>query len=123
MKRYLEAAASTILGVVLLYVVLSHFGRQETIASIRRARPLLLLLGSALMVSSYFARAARWPIWERSLSYWDSARLVLIWFMGNNVLPARLGEVLRAWSSNVRIFLTQRVDKGWGYSQECRLYR
>ena len=102
MKRYLEAAASTILGVVLLYVVLSHFGRQETIASIRRARPLLLLLGSALMVSSYFARAARWLIWERSLDYWDSFRLVLIGFMGNNILPARLGEVLRAHCTSAK---------------------
>jgi dolichyl-phosphate beta-glucosyltransferase len=102
LKRYLEAAASIILGVILLYVVLSHFGLQETFASIRRARPLLLLLGSLLMVSSYFVRAARWLIWERSLDYWDSMRLVLIGFMGNNVLPARLGEVLRAHCTSAK---------------------
>ena len=102
LKRYLEAAASVILGVILLYVVLSHFGLRETFASIRKARPLLLLLGSALMVSSYFVRGARWLIWERSLDYWDSLCLVLIGFMGNNVLPARLGEVLRAHCTSAK---------------------
>ncbi|HKW34966.1 MAG TPA: flippase-like domain-containing protein [Candidatus Acidoferrum sp.] len=102
MKRYLEAAASIILGVILLYVALSHFGLAETMASVRKARPLLLLLGSSLMVSSYFLRAARWLIWERSLDYWSSIRLVLIGFMGNNVLPARLGEVLRAHCTSAK---------------------
>lgn len=96
MKRFVEAAVSIILGGTLLYVALSHFGLSETMASKRKVRPLLLLFGSVLMVSSYLLRAARWLIWERSLDYWNSLRLLLIGFMGNNVLPARLGEVLRA---------------------------
>jgi dolichyl-phosphate beta-glucosyltransferase len=96
MKRLIEAAVSIILGGGLLYVALSHFGLPETMASIHKALPHLLVLGTALMVASYFLRAARWLIWERSLDYWNSFRLILIGFMGNNILPARLGEVLRA---------------------------
>jgi len=46
------------------------------------------------MVVAYLLRGARWRIWERNLTYWDSLRLILIGFMGNNVLPARLGEIL-----------------------------
>ena len=48
------------------------------------------------MAWGYLLRGARWRIWERGLTYWDSLGLVLIGFMGNNVLPARLGELLRA---------------------------
>lgn len=95
MKRF-KAAISIAFGATLLYEVLSHFGARQTIALIRQSRPSFLLLGAALMVSGYLLRAARWLIWERSLSYWNSLRLILIGFMGNNVLPARLGEVLRA---------------------------
>ncbi len=102
MKRLVEAVVSIILGGALLYVALSHFGLPETMASIRKARPPLLLLGSALMVSSYLLRGGRWLIWERSLDYWNSLRLLLIGFMGNNVLPARLGEVLRAHCTSAK---------------------
>lgn len=96
MKRIARTAISIVVGGILLYQVLSHFGTRQTIASIRQSRPNFLLLGAALMVSAYLLRAARWLVWERSLSYWNSLRLILIGFMGNNVLPARLGEVLRA---------------------------
>jgi uncharacterized protein (TIRG00374 family) len=55
------------------------------------------------MVIAYIFRAARWQIWERSLSCWDSFRVILIGFMGNNVLPARLGEVLRAHCASAKM--------------------
>jgi len=93
MKRFAKALISIVLGGILLQVAFSHFGFRQTIVSIRQARPSFLVLGVALMVSDYLLRGARWRIWERSLSYWDSLRLVLIGFMGNNVLPARLSEL------------------------------
>lgn len=96
MKRFAKTAISIVVGGILLYQVFSHFGLHQTTASIRQSRPIFLLLGAALMIAGYLLRAARWLIWERSLSYWNSLRLILIGFMGNNVLPARLGEVLRA---------------------------
>ena len=102
MKRFVQATFSIIIAVVLLYIALSHFGLSQTIAAIRTARPRLLVLGAALMVLSYFLRAARWLIWERSLNYWNSFRLILIGFMGNNLLPARLGEVLRAHCTSAK---------------------
>ncbi len=96
MKRYIKVSVSIILGGVFLYLALSLFGLRETMKSIHQARSQFLLLGIVLAISSYFLRAGRWLIWEQSLSYWNSFRLILIGFMGNNVLPARLGEVLRA---------------------------
>jgi hypothetical protein len=53
-------------------------------------------MGLTLMVAAYLLRGWRWRIWQENLSYWNSLRVILIGFMGNNVLPARLGEILRA---------------------------
>lgn len=87
---------SLALGGLLLWAVFRRFDMRQTISAVQRAHLSLLMLGLALMVSSYLLRGARWRIWERSLSFWDSFRLILIGFMGNNLLPARLGEILRA---------------------------
>jgi dolichyl-phosphate beta-glucosyltransferase len=70
--------------------------------SVRQAHSSLLILGLALMVVAYLLRGARWCIWKQSLSYWNSLRLILIGFMGNNVLPARLGEIPRAHCAAVK---------------------
>jgi dolichyl-phosphate beta-glucosyltransferase len=87
---------SLAVGGLIVYLLLRHFDMRQTMVSVRQAHPGLLVLGVALMVVAYLVRGARWQIWERSLSYWDSLRLILIGFMGNNVLPSRLGEILRA---------------------------
>ncbi len=96
MKRLVQFVTSLVFGGLVFHAVLWQFDLGQTMASIRQAHPSLLIVGITLMVAAYLLRAARWRIWERSLSYWDSLRLILIGFMGNNVLPARLGEILRA---------------------------
>jgi dolichyl-phosphate beta-glucosyltransferase len=96
MKRLAEFAISLVFVGLILHAVLWRFDLRQTMASVRQAHPSLLILGVTLMVAAYLIRGARWRIWERSLSYWDSLRLILIGFMGNNILPARLGEILRA---------------------------
>src|SRR5439155_21051717 len=103
MKRLAwRSIASLIFSGLILYALLRQFDVTRTMLSVREARPTLLLLGVALMVLAYLLRAARWRIWERSLTYWDSLRLILIGFMGNNVLPARLGELLRAHCASAK---------------------
>jgi dolichyl-phosphate beta-glucosyltransferase len=96
MKNLFKRTVPVVVSGSILYLVLSHFGLRPTIQTVRQSRPGFLLLGAALMISGYLLRAARWPIWERSLTFWNSIRLILIGFMGNNILPARFGEVLRA---------------------------
>jgi dolichyl-phosphate beta-glucosyltransferase len=95
-KRLVQFVLSLAFGGLVLRLVLRRFDLGQVMGAFRQAHPGLLLLGVALMVAGYLVRGARWRIWEHSLSYWDSLRLILIGFMGNNVLPARLGEVLRA---------------------------
>ena len=96
MKRLSQFIMSLVFGGLVFYALFWRFDLHQTMASVRQADLGLLTLGATLMVLAYLVRGARWRIWERSLSYWDSSRLILIGFMGNNLLPARLGEILRA---------------------------
>ncbi len=103
MKRFVQSAMSLGLGGLILYAVLRHFDLRQTLALARQSRPEWLAIGAGLMVAGYLLRGARWRIWERGLSYWDSFRLILIGFMGNNILPARLGEILRAHCTSSKL--------------------
>lgn len=96
MRRLVECVIALVVSGLILYVLLRQFDLRQVMASVRAAQSPELILGIAGMVVAYLLRGARWQIWERSLSYWDSFRLILIGFMGNNILPARLGEILRA---------------------------
>src|SRR5271166_3230521 len=96
MKRFAEVAMSVALSGLVLEALFRRFDLRQTLGAVRQAHLGLLILAMTLTVVSYLVRGARWRIWERSLTYWNSLRLILIGFMGNNVLPARLGEILRA---------------------------
>ena len=96
MRRFIQLAISLLFIGLILRAVFVRFDMRRTAAAVVGANPALLLGAIGLLIGGYFLRAARWQIWERSLGYWDSFRLILIGFMGNNVLPARLGEILRA---------------------------
>jgi dolichyl-phosphate beta-glucosyltransferase len=101
-KGLAQFAISLVLGVAVLYALFSRFDLGETMRSLRQAQVPLLGLGAMLMVVAYQIRAARWQIWKKDLGYWDSLRLILIGFMANNLLPARLGEVFRAHCTSSR---------------------
>lgn len=103
MKRITEFAISLILAGLIVYALFRHFDVQQTMESVRHAHAGSLIFGIALMAAAYLLRGARWRIWERSLTYWNSLRLILIGFMGNNVLPGRLGEVLRAHCAAAKV--------------------
>jgi len=96
MRRYLRLGVSLAVGTTLVGLVLSQFDLGETARAVGQADPHLFVMGLGLMAAAYALRGVRWRVWEPSLSYWDSVRLILIGFMGNNVMPARSGEFLRA---------------------------
>lgn len=93
LTRFLLSLA---VSVVLLVMVLRRFDFGLTWASVRNANPRGLWEGFGLIALAYGVRGLRWRIWERDLTVADSMKLILIGFMGNNILPARLGEVIRA---------------------------
>jgi len=96
LKRVGEFAISFALAVLILRALLGHFDLHRTAESLRKAHPAPLIIGIMLMLIADLLRGLRWQIWQRSLSYWNSLRVIQIGFMGNNILPGRLGEILRA---------------------------
>ena len=59
-----------------------------------------LLVGAALLAYSIYLRAARWRILlqkQREFTTHQLFKAEMIGYMGNDVLPFRAGEVLRAW--------------------------
>ena len=68
--------------------------------SLAQANYLYALPASALYFAALYLRAARWRFVLRPLVLVDVPRLypvVVIGYMANNLLPARLGEVVRAY--------------------------
>jgi hypothetical protein len=108
MRRIVEFAISLALAVLILYALFRHFDLRRTAESLRKAHPGPLIIGVILMMAADLLRGWRWRIWQRSLSYWNSLQVIEIGIMGNNILPGRLGEVLRAHCA------AAKAHDGWG---------
>ena len=102
-SRITRFIISLSIGIFLLLLTFRYFDFKKTIDAVMAARIELLSLALVFLVSAYLLRASRWIIWEQKLKYWDSFKVILIGFMGNNILPARLGEVLRAHCGAAKI--------------------
>jgi len=87
---------SVAIGAALMYVVFRRIDAQTTFTAIAAARWTDVAFAFVLLALAYVVRGWRWLVWDPSLGYRDSLKAVLVGFMGNNVLPMRLGEVLRA---------------------------
>jgi uncharacterized protein (TIRG00374 family) len=91
-------------SVALLAWVLHGINAREVVEHARRADPLLLLLAVALATTTFPLRTIRWRLILRDvdghrfpwLPLWHATA---IGFMANNLLPARAGEVARAYAA------------------------
>lgn len=96
MQRTLPPAA---IGLALLAAVLWLSDPQKTMAALRGGNPALVALSSVLVVVAVLLRVVRWklmiaPVAELSVT--EVYGPVTVGYMANNLLPARLGYVLRA---------------------------
>ncbi|HEY3346162.1 MAG TPA: lysylphosphatidylglycerol synthase transmembrane domain-containing protein, partial [Nitrospirota bacterium] len=68
----------------------------------RGVDPFWLALATALNIGFFVIRAARWRFFmepvKRDVGMWPLFSATMIGFMANNVLPARLGEFVRAYA-------------------------
>lgn len=72
-------------------------------SEIRRAAPAPLIIGIVVATASFMVRAFRWGLLLRNergqpVPLWPRWHSVAMGFMANNVLPFRVGEVLRAYA-------------------------
>jgi len=93
--------AGVVISIVMLAAALRGLHLDEFVRDLRDANLIWLAPGIALYFVSVWFRAWRWSLLLRPLGAEVPARrlfsVVVIGYMGNNVYPARIGEVLRAW--------------------------
>ncbi len=90
--------ASVILAGLLLFLVFRNVNFDEVLGVLKEGRPGLLLLACLTLGVSYFVRGLRWRVLlsaEKRVSpimvFWAT----MVGYLGNNLLPARAGELIR----------------------------
>lgn len=95
-KRFI---ASLFISAVFILLAVSKVDFGETWRSMRQADYLYVIPSAAAVIASLFIRAMRWKLFLSPIKLISTRSLfaaTMIGAMGNNVLPARLGEVVRA---------------------------
>ncbi len=89
---------SILFSLALIVWLLRSVERDVLFAKLTAANPYYLLAAIGVMFFGYVLRAGRWPFFFRSQPprWVDSFRCVMIGFFMNNILPARMGEFVRA---------------------------
>ncbi len=100
-SRLILAAVGIALSAAAVYVLLRQVGTRELVRNIRQADPLWLAGACALTVAGYWLRAARWGEILSPEAKVGQGRLfstTMVGFLAINTLPARLGELVRAYA-------------------------
>ena len=88
-----------LISLACIYLVLRSVDLRETADLLGGARPAWLLLAVAGIVADLVFRALRWQVLIRPICRVPLRRLsayMLVGYLANNVLPARLGELVRS---------------------------
>lgn len=100
MQRRILTIAGLALSIALIVYIATAFDLAGALRSMRMASPLWLLAATVAYSLQFPLRGLRWAVLMRALKpvRWSTATQVFtIGFMANNVLPARLGDVARAF--------------------------
>lgn len=97
-----KAIVGIVLSIVLLWYALRNVDPAEVIAELRRANPFYYILAVAAAFGVFPIRAWRWKTLLQAAApdtkFRSRYAATTIGFMGNNVLPARIGEFARAYA-------------------------
>lgn len=112
---------SWILSIALLAFIASTINIGNTVALLSKISPLFLLVSALVYSFSFALRALRWKYLVKpiaNISVKESFFILSVSFLANNLLPARLGEFLRAYLlskkkgiGKVKSFSTVAVDR------------
>ncbi len=124
MKRW-QFWLGLVVSAVFLYIALRGLELGQVWASIRAANYLWLIPSITVYFLAVLVRTWRWDYLLRPLKRVPLARLfpvVVIGYMGNNIFPARIGELLRAYvlkrkesvsiSSSLATVVAERIFDG-----------
>jgi glycosyltransferase 2 family protein len=100
-----QALIGIVISALLLWWSLKNVDFPQLITNIRTARPGPILLGVALATLTFVIRIFRWRLLLRAedgaalrtLPLWHA---IAMGFMANNILPLRMGEVVRTYAAH-----------------------
>ncbi|HXL15684.1 MAG TPA: lysylphosphatidylglycerol synthase transmembrane domain-containing protein [Methylomirabilota bacterium] len=110
-SRLLLAVLGIALSTAAVYVLLRQVGTRDLVRNIRGADPLWLAGACLLTVAGYWLRAARWGEILSPEAKVGQGRLfatTMVGFLAINTLPARLGELVRAYA----LARSERINTG-----------
>ncbi|HET7602384.1 MAG TPA: lysylphosphatidylglycerol synthase transmembrane domain-containing protein [Gemmatimonadales bacterium] len=104
-RSWWALAAGVVLAGALLWWVIHDVKWPDLAAEIRAASPVLILLAIGLATATFPLRVVRWRLLLRAeddsvLSFTPLWHAVAIGFMANNILPFRIGELMRVWAAS-----------------------
>jgi len=85
---------------VFIWLALRNIDFNELGKTFLRVNPLWIAVGALLVVLCYFLRALLWQEllrYERKTRVWNLFRIITIGYFANNILPLKIGEIIRAW--------------------------
>ena len=95
----LRAAVGATISIVALWLVLRGVDVGQTADLLSRAQPAWILLGALFLSTDLALRALRWQRLLRPIAtvrYPPMLGYLLVGYLANNILPARLGELVRS---------------------------
>ena len=89
---------SAAVSLLCLWWIFSSVDQEKFVAQLSVADPVFLVIAVLLTMASYLARSWRWQFFFASSApaFRDSFRCLIMGFFMNNILPARMGELVRA---------------------------
>ncbi len=97
-QRAVMKVAPWAITVVALYIAFHDVDWEILANHLGEANPIVLLTAVLLTTLSYLMRSRRWQFLfpERVITFSSAARVLILGFFMNNILPARAGEFVRA---------------------------
>ncbi len=121
MKKLINVIIGILISAVFVYLAFRRVEFTEIIYSFQHVNYLWLIPNVVIVVVTMVIRAERWRYILQPLRKYEIKQLfppVMIGFMANNVLPVRLGEIVRAYSlgaktgeSRSSIFATVVIER------------
>lgn len=99
--RKIKSAIGISISILLIWLIFKGTNWSELLKAIQNINYFMIIAAMALMVSSVWIRAIRWRILISkvgNVSTTDLYKVTMVGYMGNNILPLKMGELLRTYA-------------------------
>jgi len=107
MRRKIKSAIGISISLLLIWLIFKGTNWSEFLKAIQNINYFIIIAAMAIMVFSVWIRAIRWRILISkvgNVSTKDLYKVTMVGYMGNNILPLKMGELLRAYAISKRMY-------------------